>query len=203
MSPKNPSDALLEALMSPFSAQDFYWQKLEEMVDMARWHKVLSKTALLGRLDDLLGLEWHLKLEVISPLPAVVIAHLTLHSTVRSGIGEGSNLQEAEVAALSQAALAFGMAHEELTVPSEWHPLDWKPETPLTDPAPTTEMDLQPQDEKLKAHQHIDELIDQLRELGLGLESAKIMKNFKGYGETLEESRQLYRALKELKRAAL
>jgi hypothetical protein len=229
----NPiSESLLEALLAPFEPGQLYWQKLEEVADMARWQVVLRRDALFERLENVLALEWGFRLEVVSPLPPVVVAHLELGSSQRSGIGEGLSLVEAQVAALSQAALAYGIAHDELSQPHQWHNLDWKalqgkttreipqetprvehsepmghteaevgtplePSTPAPLPTPPTPP-LEP--EKPKHQKAIDDLVDELREMGLGLESAKIMREFKGYGETLDESRKLYSMLKAVKK---
>lgn len=236
MSYKPISESQLEALLAPFEPGQLYWQKLEEVAEMARWQVVLHREALFERLDSILSLEWGFRLEVISPLPAVVVAHLELGGGVRSGMGEGLSLMEAQVAALSQAALAYGIAQDELFQPHQWHNLDWKAlqhktqhkspraevndVTPMIDvtngmasvdsamtvtvtipPAPTPHVSTAPLEPvKPDPKQAIDDLVDELREMGLGLESAKIMREFKGYGETLEESRKLYSMLKAIKK---
>ncbi len=248
MSYKPISESQLEALLAPFEPGQLYWQKLEEVAEMARWQVVLHREALFERLDSILSLEWGFRLEVISPLPAVVVAHLELGGGVRSGMGEGLSLMEAQIAALSQAALAYGIAQDELFQPHQWHNLDWKAfqhktqhltqdkipraevhdvtgannvtgvlgnvdsaitssgSTPSISTAqvPTPQVPT-PQLEPVKPDpkQAIDELVDELREMGLGLESAKIMREFKGYGETLEESRKLYSMLKAVKKGRL
>ncbi len=251
MSYKPISESQLEALLAPFEPGQLYWQKLEEVAEMARWQVVLHREALFERLDSILSLEWGFRLEVISPLPAVVVAHLELGGGVRSGMGEGLSLMEAQIAALSQAALAYGIAQDELFQPHQWHNLDWKalqhktqhksqhptaraevhdvtgvnnvtgannstgvlgsvdsaiplsgatppistPQVP-TPQVPTTPLEPAKPDPK----QLINDLLDELDQKGLGLSSAKIMRdlNFKGYGETVEESRKLYSALKAL-----
>jgi hypothetical protein len=239
MSYKPISESQLEALLAPFEPGQLYWQKLEEVAEMARWQVVLHREALFERLDNVLALGWGFRLEVVSPLPAVVVAHLELGSSVRSGLGEGLSLADAQIAALSQAALAYGIAHDDLFQPHQWHTLDWKakaarateaehfsvesvtqkqqeqqeqqgydssfspPAVVITEvvtpvPAPAALTPLEP--EKPKHQKAIDDLMDELREMGLELDCAKIMLKYNGYGKDLDESRKLYTELNALKK---
>ncbi len=49
-----------------------------------------------------------------------------------------------------------------------------------------------------KARAHIDTLMEQLREAGKGREATKLL--LRGYGETVEESRDIYKELQALQR---
>lgn len=47
-----------------------------------------------------------------------------------------------------------------------------------------------------KARRHIDELLEQLKAAGKGGEATRIL--MRGYGETVDESRALYKQLKAI-----
>ena len=239
----------LEALLSPFSPEHLGWLKVELELDHARWEPVLSKTALFERLDDILETDWNLVLEVVSPMPAVVVATLSLSGVRRSGIGEGLNLRDAEVLALSSAALTYGIAFDDLSVGGRWERTDWQPsaslrssegpssEGPLSATPPprateesasqnrvdeeqdssaseyeledTVPLEVQatvqqapPLDpERGKAQKHIDDMLEKLKasDGNLHVQGLQIMmKKYKGYGSSLEESRALYLELKDL-----
>jgi len=233
------SQGVLEALLAPFSPEHLGWLKVETELDHARFERVLSKTALFERLDDILESAWSLTLEVVSPLPAVVVATLELGSLKRSGIGEGLNLRDAEVVALSSAALSYGIAFDELAAGSRWERADWRPESDARDardslkaaprapepdggdadsdarevefedleagsaheapPAPA----LDP--ERVKAQKFIDDMLEKLKgsDAALHRQGLQIMmKKYKGYGASLEESRALYLELKDLLKKA-
>ena len=243
----------LEALLSPFSPEHLGWLKVELELDHARWEPVLSKTALFERLDDILETDWNLVLEVVSPMPAVVVATLSLSGVRRSGIGEGLNLRDAEVLALSSAALTYGIAFDDLSVGSRWERTDWQPsaslrssegpssEGPLSATPPprategsasqnrvdeerdssgseyeledTVPLEVQatvqqapPLDpERGKAQKHIDDMLEKLKasDGNLHVQGLQIMmKKYKGYGSSLEESRALYLELKDLLKKA-
>ena len=243
----------LEALLSPFSPEHLGWLKVELELDHARWEPVLSKTALFERLDDILETDWNLVLEVVSPMPAVVVATLSLSGVRRSGIGEGLNLRDAEVLALSSAALTYGIAFDDLSVPGRWERTDWQPsaslrssegpssEGPLSATPPprategsasqnrvdeerdssgseyeledTVPLEVQatvqqapPLDpERGKAQKHIDDMLEKLKasDGNLHVQGLQIMmKKYKGYGSSLEESRALYLELKDLLKKA-
>ena len=237
----------LEALLSPFSPEHLGWLKVELELDHARWEPVLSKTALFERLDDILETDWNLVLEVVSPMPAVVVATLSLSGVRRSGIGEGLNLRDAEVLALSSAALTYGIAFDDLSVAGRWERTDWQPsaslrssegpssenrssatprategsasqnrvdeerdssgsEYELEDTVPlevqATVQQAPPLDpERGKAQKHIDDMLEKLKasDGNLHVQGLQIMmKKYKGYGSSLEESRALYLELKDL-----
>lgn len=243
----------LEALLSPFSPEHLGWLKVELELDHARWEPVLSKTALFERLDDILETDWNLVLEVVSPMPAVVVATLSLSGVRRSGIGEGLNLRDAEVLALSSAALTYGIAFDDLSVGGRWERTDWQPsaslrssegpssEGPLSATPPprateesasqnrvdeerdssgseyeledTVPLEVQatvqqapPLDpERGKAQKHIDDMLEKLKasDGNLHVQGLQIMmKKYKGYGSSLEESRALYLELKDLLKKA-
>jgi|GEM_PF-1396067 len=230
---------VLEALLAPFSLEHLGWLKVETELDHARFERVLSKTALFERLDDILESAWSLTLEVVSPLPAVVVATLELGGLKRSGIGEGLNLRDAEVVALSSAALSYGIAFDELAVGSRWERADWRPDggarvaaKSAKSEARASEPDLDETDsdageveyedleavsahseppvpaldpERVKAQKFIDDMLEKLKESDAALHRQGLqimMKKYKGYGSSLEESRALYLELKDLLKKA-
>ena len=241
----------LEALLSPFSPEHLGWLKVELELDHARWEPVLSKTALFERLDDILETDWNLVLEVVSPMPAVVVATLSLSGVRRSGIGEGLNLRDAEVLALSSAALTYGIAFDDLSVGGRWERTDWQPSASLrSSEGPSSEgpssatprateglasqnrvdeerdssgseyeledtvlLEVQAtvqqapllDPERGKAQKHIDDMLEKLKasDGNLHVQGLQIMmKKYKGYGSSLEESRALYLELKDLLKKA-
>ncbi len=229
------SQGVLEALLAPFSPEHLGWLKVETELDHARFERVLSKTALFERLDDILESAWSLTLEVVSPLPAVVVASLELGGLKRSGIGEGLNLRDAEVVALSNAALAYGIAFDELTEGSRWERADWRPEGEVhkgsTSGSRAPQPDLEESEygargvefedldasthseppafaldpERVKAQKFIDDMLENLKghDAALHRQGLQIMmKKYKGYGSSLEESRALYLELKDLLKKA-
>ncbi|MBB6099975.1 hypothetical protein HNR42_003436 [Deinobacterium chartae] len=192
-------DALTE---SSFEGQ-VIWQPAELQGDRARLQPVLPIPALAAHLDEALGIEsWAYQLSVISVSPAVVHARLELGGSARDGLGSGLHLEDASRAALSAAAAAFGIGEHELSAPHRWAPYDPEQPTAAATLAPAHSSTAQPSPEpvKPKAHQHIDEMMERLKEAGLGLEAAKLSMRYGGYGSTLEESRQLYAQLRDLLR---
>jgi len=231
------SQGVLEALLAPFSPEHLGWLKVETELDHARFERVLSKTALFERLDDILESAWSLTLEVVSPLPAVVVASLELGGLKRSGIGEGLNLRDAEVVALSSAALSYGIAFDELAAGSRWERADWRPDgeargvdkdvktsprasEPDPDEADAREVEYEDLEavsahedppapaldpERVKAQKFIDDMLEKLKgsDAALHRQGLQIMmKKYKGYGSSLEESRALYLELKDLLKKA-
>ena len=224
----------LEALLAPFSLEHLGWLKVETELDHARFERVLNKTALFERLDDILESAWSLTLEVVSPLPAVVVATLELGGLKRSGIGEGLNLRDAEVVALSSAALSYGIAFDELAAGSRWERTDWRPDgdargsleaaprasEPDPDEADAREVEFEDLDavstpteppapaldpERVKAQKFIDDMLEKLKGSDAALHRQGLqvmMKKYKGYGSSLEESRALYLELKDLLKKA-
>ena len=228
------SQGVLEALLAPFSPEHLGWLKVETELDHARFERVLSKMALFERLDDILESAWSLTLEVVSPLPAVVVASLELGGMRRSGIGEGLNLRDAEVVALSSAALSYGIAFDELVAGSRWERADWRPDGDARgsleatsralesnpDEADAAEVEYEDLEavsahseppapmldpERVKAQKFIDDMLEKLKgsDAALHRQGLQIMmKKYKGYGSSLEESRALYLELKDLLKKA-
>lgn len=184
----------LDALLQPFAPEHLHWQVIETQGERLRLQPVLQAQALWERLDDVLAFAWSLELAVVSVQPAVVCAHLHCLGAKRSGIGQGLNLEAAEIAAISAAAKAFGIGQDELSLPHRWEQAATTGAasggTSAAATASITDQD------KPQAHRHIDDLVEKLRAAGLGLPTAKLM--MRGYGETIEENRALYKQLRDL-----
>ena len=152
----------------------------------------------LNHVDASWSLEW--KLEHLEP--PVVRAAMTIHGVRREGLAQGKTLQDAKLLALADAVVAFGLPAAE----GQWVAYDPEdgadtalleaeaqaqaqaaaPEVTLPPEAPKD-----PQMEKAKAH--IDSLIEQIREAGMGSDITQIV--IRGYGNSLEESREIYKEL--------
>ncbi|GEM47629.1 hypothetical protein [Deinococcus cellulosilyticus] len=136
-----------------------------------------ESSEVLERLNTLFAHDWSLELDVFDVEHPTVRARLRIQHITRDGLGQAESLKEAEKRALLSAARVLGMGTGEATAQASTAPAE---------PA------------KPKAHQHIDELMEKCNQVGLGLEAAKLSMQYKGYGETLEDSRKLYVALREL-----
>ncbi len=144
---------------------------------------------------------WSLTWGCDSVSPCVVRARLSVLGTVREGLATAPSLADAKLAALGEAARLYGVAPA-----TEGHWVEYDPEDgPNTadlesDPRPESaarpaqlspEPPRDPQMEK--ARQHIEDLIEQLKVVGKNKEAARIL--MRGYGETVEESRAIYKEL--------
>jgi hypothetical protein len=136
----------------------------------------------------------------------VVRARLNVLGGVREGLAGGHTLQDAKLRALADAARYFGVP-----LPTEPQWVEYDPEdgpntadldaeaegaaAPAARPAPRApEPPRDPQMEK--ARRHIEDLIEQLKAAGKGGEGARVL--LRGYGETVEESRAIYKELQAI-----
>jgi hypothetical protein len=139
----------------------------------------VSAAWLAEQLSVLLGpAGWSLSLRQEGSLPAapervVVWCRLELAGAAREALCDAPDLEQAVEGALAYSLSLFGLVME----------------------LPRSEPDLSE-----TARQHIDRLLEQLRQAGLGLEAARITLRHRGYGDSLEESRQLYSELRGLLR---
>ncbi|ABF44491.1 DNA single-strand annealing protein, containing HHH motif, Rad42/Rad22/RecT/erf family [Deinococcus geothermalis DSM 11300] len=196
-------DRVREALRAAMTA----WAVTEVRGDQARVTLAPEPEALavhLERVDP----EWSLTWACESVSPPVVRARLSLLGATREGLASGHTLQDAKLRALADAARFFGVA-----LPAEAQWVEYDPEEgPNTADlvaeaesvaAPAVHPALRPTDpprdpQMEKARRHIEDLLDQIRAAGKGGEAARVIMN--GYGETLEESRALYKELQAILR---
>lgn len=160
---------------------------------------------LYAALDRATGGEWSLTLAVQPGSPLTVQAGLGLHGVTRQGLASGHSLHDARLLAIADALQAYGVAlagedghwvEYDEEEGANVHELDVSPAPQPSSPLPPPT----PRDPALeKARDHIDGLVEGLSAAGLGKEAAKVLAR-RGYGNTLDESREVYRELNSLKR---
>lgn len=191
-------DRVREALSASLTA----WATLEVCGDQARVSPAPEPERLAGQLESI-DPAWSLTWGCDGLTPPVVRARLSLLGRVREGLATAHTLHDAKLAALADAARLYGVAAGE----SRWVDYDAEEGANTTDLEPAMlgrgapdhaalppEPPRDPQMEK--ARRHIDELMEQLRGAGHGAEAARVA--MRGYGETLEESRAIYKELQAL-----
>ncbi|MDO4263146.1 MAG: single-stranded DNA-binding protein [Deinococcus sp.] len=183
------------------------WATLEVRGDQARVVPAPQLALLVGHLDQA-DPDWSLHWACDATHPPVVRARLCAAGLEREGMASAHTLEDAKLAALADAARLYGVA-----ALSEGHWVDYDPDegadTTLLEaeaeeaaPAPRPSLPPEPpRDPQMeKARGHIDDLIAQIRAAGRGKEIAPIL--MRGYGNTLEESRQIYKELQAVLRDA-
>ena len=195
-------DGVREALRVSMTA----WATLEVREQQAWVIPAPQLAALVAHLDQA-DPEWSLHWACDGMQPPVVRARLCLAGLEREGLATGHTLDDAKLAALADAARLYG-----ITTTGEGHWVDYDPEegadTTLLEaetgaaPAPRPSLPPEPpRDPQMeKARGHIDDLIAQIRAAGRGKEIAPIL--MRGYGNTLDESRQIYKELQAVLREA-
>ena len=167
--------------------------------------------ALYAALETVLGAAWSLRYAVDQAAPAVVRAALRLGSgpaaPEREGLGQGHTLHDARLLALADVLRAFGVAPGEtegvwVEYDAEEGPntaeLEAEPGAAVQAAGPARPLPELPRDPQLeRARKHIDDLLEGLRDGGLGKRAAQVLAR-RGYGNTVEESREVYKELKAL-----
>jgi hypothetical protein len=147
--------------------------------------------------------QWSLTWACDSVTPPVVRARLSVAGAVREGLSGGHTLQDARLRALADAARFFGVP-----APSEAQWVEYDPE----DGPNTADLDAEaeslaapaaplppepPRDPQMeKARRHIEDLIEQLKAAGKNGEATRVL--LRGYGETVDESRAIYKELQAI-----
>lgn len=191
-------DRVREALQSSMTT----WATVEVRGDQARVVPAPELEPLIAGLDRLAP-QWSLHWACDAASPYVVRARLEVAGVSREGLAQAPTLPDAKLAALAELARLFGISGGE----GQW--VDYDPEdganvadldaerelpaTPRTAALPP-EPPRDPQMEK--ARRHIDDLLEQLKAAGKSGEAARIL--MRGYGETVDESRALYKQLKAI-----
>lgn len=201
----------LDRLFAPFPASALRWRVIEidTVEPRARLAPELASEAVIDRLDEVVGRAgWSNR---FLPLGSdALIGELSVDGVTKSAVVRIHSLQDDPESlaswALSRAARLFGMQPPAPPETSVW--VDADPETgePLHPPElsggdaatafaprPTSETAAKP-----AGQQAIDRLLDRLREEGLGLESAKLLIEFGGYGDDPDTARDLYTRLRAL-----
>ncbi|MFC6591866.1 single-stranded DNA-binding protein [Deinococcus lacus] len=194
-------DRAREALRASMTA----WATLEVRGDQASVIPVPQLDALVLRLDAV-DPEWSLHWRCDSAEPPVVCARLGLLGRQREGLATGHTLSDARAAALAEAVRLYGVHSVGEARWVEYDPedgpntadLEAELELEVTDAAPAISAPPEPpRDPQMdKARRYIDDMLEQLRAAGRGKEAAQAI--MRGYGDTLEESRAIYKQLQEL-----
>ncbi len=148
---------------------------------------------------------WSLGWACDAQRPYLVRARLQVGSESREGLAEAPDLEEARRLALADALQFFGVTLQEHWV--DYDPEDGPNTTELviTEALPATTLPVadttattDPQMEK--ARDHIDRLVETLRDAGLGKKAAVVVARHGGYGNSVEESRAIYKELQSLQK---
>ncbi|WP_407568645.1 single-stranded DNA-binding protein [Deinococcus altitudinis] len=188
------------------------WATVRVQADRALVLPVPDLDALYAGLERTLDGDWTIRYAVEQMTPPVVRASLHLGERVREGVAEGHTLTDARLLALADALRACGV----LPASSEGQWVEYDPEEganihELEPQAPVSARPgragepsaalppAPPRDPQLeRARKHIDDLLEGLRDAGQGKAAALVLAQ-RGYGNTLEESREVYKELKALK----
>ncbi|BDP42667.1 hypothetical protein DAETH_26360 [Deinococcus aetherius] len=188
-----------EALRATLTA----WAVAEVRGDQARVTLAPDPDALASHLDPV-DPAWSLSWACESVQPPVVRARLTVGGAAREGMSGGHTLGDAKLRALADAARFFGVP-----APAEGQWVEYDPE----DGPNTSDLDAEvgatatrrapalppepPRDPQMdKARRHIEDLLEQLKAAGKGGEATRVL--LRGYGETVQESRAIYKELQAI-----
>ena len=198
-------------LQKAFSPNDLEWRIVDLSDDRTRANvrPQLRFEAVVQRLDEVLGkTAWsntYAKLE-----ENLISCALNLNGVTKTGLAKRTAFVESDVTArdaLVQAAEMFGMSSQ-LEETNSWVDYDAEAGTILyepealesTDEAPPkpTALITPPQADKPEGQQVIDKLVERLKLDGKGLETAKLLVTYGGYGDNPEAARELYSKLRQL-----
>ena len=208
-------DEVWRKLAEPFPPGEVQWRVEALSRDKKRALVVpyVDARTVLDRLDKVVGPEgWHDAYEVLPDAERLVKdergerrerlcevkCRLTVLGVTKEDVGEGDSLKAAFSDALKRAAVKFGVGRYLYRLEKQW--VDYDPETGRFTPPklPEAEPEAEAEEEKPEAHRLIDQLLERLKEKGLGKEAARIVNKYGGYGKTPEETRKLYGELRNL-----
>lgn len=192
------------------ATEEVRFATLEVRGERARVLPVLDADALYAQLNARFGEAWNLAWHLESGAPAVVRCRLEFLGHAREGLGVAVEVEHARRVALTDAARAWGLLPPHYEGEDTW--VEYDPdEGPNTSEllaqgaAPARSMGVPPEpprDPQLeRAKKHIDDLMDQLRESGLGKQASLVLVKHGGYGQSVEESRRVYAELKALQKS--
>ncbi|WP_018111760.1 Rad52/Rad22 family DNA repair protein [Thermus igniterrae] len=206
-------DEVWRKLSEPFPPGEVQWRIEALSRDKKRALVVpyVDARTVLDRLDRVVGPEgWHDAYEVLADGERVVRdergerrerlvevkCRLTLLGVTKEDVGEGDSLKAAFSDALKRAAVKFGVGRYLYRLEKQW--VEYDAEKNRFTPPKLPESEEVLEEEKPEAHRLIDQLLERLKEKGLGREAAKIITKYGGYGKTPEETRRLYGELRAL-----
>ncbi|MGC8967835.1 MAG: Rad52/Rad22 family DNA repair protein [Thermus sp.] len=211
-------DEVWRKLAEPFPKGEVQWRIEALSRDKRRALVVpyVDARTVLDRLDKVVGPEgWHDAYEVLSDAERLVKdergerrerlcevkCRLTVLGVTKEDVGEGDSLKAAFSDAIKRAAVKFGVGRYLYRLEKQW--VDYDPEkgrfTPPSFPESEGEgLEAPEEEEKPEAYRLIDQLLERLKEKGLGKEAARIITKYGGYGKTPEETRSLYGELRKL-----
>ncbi|AFZ68423.1 hypothetical protein [Deinococcus peraridilitoris] len=199
------------AVQGALTGQEAQFAVLELRGDQARVTPTVAAELLYAQLNERFRESWSLSWSVESVSPPIVRCRLEFLGHAREGLGVAHDLAGARGVALTEAARAWQLLPATYGTEDAW--VEYDPEdgpntselgAPDTDEGPAARPVHQsepPRDPQMeKAKKHIDDLMDQLREQGLGKQASLVLVRHGGYGQSVEESRRVYAELKALQK---
>ena len=203
-----------ESLTQPFSADAVTWRVLEVTAAdtpggaaRARVRPQLSYEAVLERLNEVVKPSgWSNRYVALGD--DALSCELSVEGVTKTEVALLRDLSSDEVAhdAFVYAAELFGMVPPVDTEAVYWVDYDPEAKTILHEPAaeveaappPTPSVITPPSTPKPAGQQAIDRLVERLKGEGRGLEVAKLINTYGGYGQDKDAARELYSKLRAL-----
>lgn len=206
-------DEVWQKLSEPFPPEEVQWRIEALSKDRKRALVVpyVDARTVLDRLDRVVGPEgWHDEYQVLADAERTlkdergerqerlveVKCRLTVLGVTKEDVGEGDSLKAAFSDALKRAAVKFGVGRYLYRLEKQW--VDYDAEKGRFTPPRLPPQEAPEEEEKPEAHRLIDQLLERLKEKGLGKEAARILTRYGGYGKTPEETKKLYGELRNL-----
>ena len=202
-------EPLWSKLRIAFPQDALEWRIVELSTDarQARVRPQLMAPAVTDRLDSVLGKEgWS---QHFVPIEGqAVICELKIQDISKAAVVSFKHHWQDAVSAAYDAfvyaAEAFGIDSGLNKEEIYWVDYDPENQTILYEPEVSKAADKDvgmipaPKLEKSEGQQAIDRLVDRLRNEGMGLEAAKLLVSYGGYGQNPEAARELYSKLRAL-----
>lgn len=202
-----------DALAAPFAVTDLNWRIARLAPDKlsAQVRPHLRAAALAARLDAVLGREgWsHTFVALGERGLACTLSLGGAQKSAAVAYTAHTGVAEAAEDALAAAAAFFGLQSPVSLAELPWVDYDaeggqilYEPDlsgTPVADAAPPAAEELSaPPAPKSAGQQAIDKLVDRLKAEGKGLQAARLLNTYGGYGGDPSAARELYARLRDL-----
>lgn len=196
-------EGIQQTLIRSFGVDALEWRvtTVSEDGTQAKVRPQLKYASVLERLDDALGKTgWSNHYDLSSE---AAVCKLSIGGVTKSELVNTSLSRDAATCAhdaLVYAAERFGLVPPAEISETYWVDYDLETQTILHEPnlTPKSALLTPPLSEKPAGQQAIDRLVERLRQEGKGLEAAKLVMNYGGYGEDAEAARELYSKLRAL-----